>query len=86
MMPEMDGFDFLQEFRRNSEWAGIPVIVVTAKSPTNSERAALEGLVSRVIQKGAGTSDEVLKSVHRHMHTRISANGGPEKTTTASTS
>ena len=30
MMPEMDGFEFLAEFRKNPKFASTPVIVVTA--------------------------------------------------------
>ena len=31
MMPEMDGFQFLDEIRKHEDWSSIPVIVITAK-------------------------------------------------------
>ena len=31
MMPEMNGFQFITEVRRNPDWRSIPIIVVTAR-------------------------------------------------------
>jgi DNA-binding response OmpR family regulator len=55
MMPEMDGFTFLEEFRRLSGAAVIPVIVLTAKDLTTDDRRRLNGSVERIVQKGAST-------------------------------
>ena len=63
MMPEMDGFEFLAEFHRNSEWKDIPVIVVTAKHVTKSEQRILDDSAARVIQKGTQTVDQLLEQV-----------------------
>ena len=39
MMPEMDGFEFLERIRERSETlADLPVVVLTAKELTESER------------------------------------------------
>lgn len=65
MMPEMDGFQFLKEFSRNPEWDDIPVIVVTAKEMTVSERKLLDECASRVIQKGTQTAGELLDVVQK---------------------
>jgi len=51
MMPEMDGFEFLEEMRRKIEWRDIPVVVVTAKDLTDADRIRLNGGVERIIQK-----------------------------------
>ena len=32
LMPEMDGFEFLEEFRRHEAWQAVPVVVVTART------------------------------------------------------
>jgi CheY-like chemotaxis protein len=32
MMPEMDGFEFVAEFRRHQDWRAIPIVVVTART------------------------------------------------------
>ena len=51
MMPEMDGFEFLEEMRRKAEWRSIPVVVVTARDLTDEERNRLNDGVERIIQK-----------------------------------
>jgi CheY-like chemotaxis protein len=40
MMPEMDGFQFLDEIRKHDAWRSIPVIVVTAKELAPEDRQA----------------------------------------------
>jgi PAS domain S-box-containing protein len=52
MMPEMDGFEFMEELRTNSDWRTIPVIVSTAKDLTAQDRERLNGHVVKVIEKG----------------------------------
>jgi CheY-like chemotaxis protein len=54
MMPEMDGFQFIQELRQaqNLEWKDIPIVVVTAKDLSQEDRAQLNGYVEKIIQKG----------------------------------
>jgi len=65
MMPEMDGFEFLVEMRRQAEWRDIPVLVVTAKNLTVAERSRLNDDVARVLQKGASGLDELLREIGR---------------------
>lgn len=52
MMPEMDGFTFLDELRRRPEGRGIPVIVQTAKDLNAEERHKLSQSVEKVLRKG----------------------------------
>jgi CheY-like chemotaxis protein len=61
MMPEMDGFEFLDEIRRHDDWEDIPVIVITARDVTAEDRARLNGRVESIIQKGA--RDDMLHQV-----------------------
>jgi len=61
MMPEMDGFEFLNEFRLHREWRDIPVVVVTARDLTAEDRARLNGGVERIIQKTE--RDEMLREL-----------------------
>ena len=60
LMPEMDGFEFIEQLQGNRQWRSIPVIVVTAKDLDESERQCLQGRVRRVVAKGARSRDEIL--------------------------
>jgi len=63
MMPEMDGFEFINEFRRHEAWLAVPIIVVTAKDLSVEERLRFNGYVEQIIEKGAGTRDSLLREV-----------------------
>jgi CheY-like chemotaxis protein len=63
MMPVMDGFEFLLEFRSRPECVSIPVIVVTAKDLSEDDRNRLAGGVERIVEKGALTAVELVEHV-----------------------
>jgi CheY-like chemotaxis protein len=64
MMPEMDGFQFLEELRKHKSWRSIPVIVMTAKMLTAEDRQRLNGSVEKILQKGEYSREELLREVH----------------------
>jgi len=63
MMPEMDGFEFLEALRREGHPRRVPVIVITAKELTDEDRRRLNGGVERILQKGAVTGEQLLAEV-----------------------
>ncbi len=63
MMPEMDGFEFLEELRRREEYAAVPVVVATAKELTTEERTELNLHVENIVQKGTKNAQETLRAV-----------------------
>jgi CheY-like chemotaxis protein len=63
MMPEMDGFEFLERIRGEENWREIPVIVTTAKELDDSDRERLSGEVERVMQKGNYSRDELVREI-----------------------
>ena len=63
LMPEMDGFAFLERLRSQSEWHGIPVIVVTAKQLTAEERQWLGQTTQQVITKGQSAHVDLSQAV-----------------------
>jgi PAS domain S-box-containing protein len=63
MMPDMDGFEFLDALREDHDRRGIPVIVITAKTLTEEDRQRLNGGVQSVVQKRTLDQDELLAQV-----------------------
>ena len=63
MMPEMNGFQFLVELRKNPQWRSIPVVVVTAMDLSNEDRQQLSMQVQQIVQKGAYSRDQLLAEV-----------------------
>ncbi len=65
MMPQMDGFEFLDELRERSDWQDIPVVIITARDLTDEDRDRLNGGVERIIQKS--DRDEMLRQLSREI-------------------
>ena len=63
MMPEMDGFSFLEALRKRPEWRAIPVVVVTAKDLIAEDRQRLNGYVQYIVQRGSHTHEELLQEI-----------------------
>jgi signal transduction histidine kinase/DNA-binding response OmpR family regulator len=64
MMPEMDGMAFLEQLRRNPLADSIPVLVMTAKTLSDQERARLHGRVSEVMEKGTFTAVSLAEQIN----------------------
>jgi signal transduction histidine kinase/DNA-binding response OmpR family regulator/ligand-binding sensor domain-containing protein len=65
MMPEMDGFEFMEGLRRRPECRDIPVIVVTGKDLTEEDRRRLNGHVIQILQKGGHSTGELLEEIRK---------------------
>jgi signal transduction histidine kinase/DNA-binding response OmpR family regulator/HAMP domain-containing protein len=63
MMPEMDGFEFLDTFNSRADWRHVPVVVITAKQLTAAERGLLSGQTRSVIKKGASIDRDVTEAI-----------------------
>jgi signal transduction histidine kinase/CheY-like chemotaxis protein len=71
MMPEMDGFELLDEIEKKPEWRDLPVLVVTARELSSEDRARLNGHVDRVLRKGAYGKSELVDQVGRIVAARV---------------
>jgi PAS domain S-box-containing protein len=63
MMPEVDGFEVLRQLRAHPDWRNIPVVVVTAKELTTSERQWLSEQIQGFHQKGGIDRQALLSEV-----------------------
>ncbi len=65
MMPDVDGFGFLDGVRSRQLERPPAVVVITAKTLTDADRRRLNGAVREVIDKGAQDLDALLGEVRR---------------------
>jgi len=63
MMPEMDGFEFMETLRRREDGRQVPVIVITAKDLAEEDRRRLHGQVERIIQKATHTPADIVREI-----------------------
>jgi len=63
MMPEMDGFEFVDEIHRREETRHLPLIVLTAADVDEEAQRRLSGGIQRILRKRLGDRDEVLTTL-----------------------
>ena len=63
MMPVMDGFETLAQLRSEPTTKDIPVVILTAKDLNQQERAALDGKIEALFQKGQVSLDQLIDDV-----------------------
>jgi signal transduction histidine kinase/DNA-binding response OmpR family regulator len=73
MMPEMDGFEVLDALAAHPQWREIPVIVITAKELTASERERLLQRAQKVIAKGNASRLDIAAAIGEAVRRRRSA-------------
>ncbi len=73
MMPELDGFGFLEAMRQRPATAASPVVVLTAKDLTDDDRQRLSGGAARVMQKGGVDAGALLRQLHSAVSSRRTA-------------
>ena len=59
-MPKMNGFEFNEELKKNSEHRPIPIVVVTSKDLTQADRLTLNVGMSKFIEKKSFVHDDHL--------------------------
>lgn len=65
LMPELDGFGFLEAFRANPDWDEVPVVIVTAMDLGPAERERLAKGAQAVLNKAEFGRDQLLGQVRR---------------------
>ncbi|MBF0317962.1 MAG: response regulator, partial [Nitrospirae bacterium] len=67
MMPEMNGFEVLQELKQNDATRDIPVVIMTAKVLTKEERQDLQSKVVTIFEKGQSNKEDFLRNIESLM-------------------
>ena len=70
MMPEMDGFAFLDAVAARAEWRDIPIVVITAKKLTMAERERLLGQAQKVMEKSTATTIDIVAAISEAVRRR----------------
>ncbi len=63
MMPEMDGFEFVDEISRHENTRHLPLIVLTSADLDQEDHRRLSGGIRRILRKRPGGRDEVLATL-----------------------
>jgi len=73
IMPEMDGFEFVDSLKTIPEGKGVPVVVITGADLTDDDRKRLNGGVEQIIKKSEDGAPAFLEEVRRYVSQHLSA-------------
>jgi CheY-like chemotaxis protein len=65
LMPETDGFDFVEGVRADRCWQHLPILVVTAQDVTGEDWKRLHGRIQAVLAKDVLTREKLLDRLRR---------------------
>jgi CheY-like chemotaxis protein len=63
LMPEMDGFEFIEELGKEKANRSIPIVVITCKTIAVEDRRRLNGSVERILLKTDLSREDLLRQV-----------------------
>lgn len=75
MMPNMDGFAFVDALRKKPEYDRLPIVVLTAKTLTEEDRRRLSLRVEHIIERNGQSEADVIAC----LHDQICAHGKKER-------
>jgi adenylate cyclase len=78
LMPEMDGFEFLEKIRELPDLASVPVVVLTAADLTREDHVRLNGGVEQIIEKSGFSRKNLLNQINQLIseHEAVLCDGG----------
>ncbi len=74
LMPELDGYGVMRELKKDPRMAGIPIMVLSAKTGERDRAMALELGATRYVSKPF-TEEKLLKEVERSLGSGYRASG-----------
>jgi CheY-like chemotaxis protein len=72
MMPGMSGFEVATGLKENPNTANIPILVLTSKDLTNTDRSELQSKVTSFVQKGKSAREQLVREIRRLEQRRVS--------------
>jgi CheY-like chemotaxis protein len=63
LMPEMDGFEFVEELRQHEETRHLPIVVLTAADLSEEDYDRLNGSIKRILHKRPSGREEILSTM-----------------------
>ena len=82
-LPDMNGFELLEEIHDNNEYDSLPVIIYTGKELTRDEEGKLRKYADRIILKTERSSERLLNEASLFLHWLESTMPAREKTANA---
>jgi CheY-like chemotaxis protein len=73
MMPEMDGFEFLERVQVREEWRHVPVVVITAKQLSGIERSTLYSRARSIVEKRTSIDSDITTAISNAVGRRVTA-------------
>jgi CheY-like chemotaxis protein len=67
MMPGIDGFEFMERFRRLPKFSRTPVIIWTAKDLTPKDRARLQASVQAIVIKERSGATQLFEELDQYV-------------------
>jgi len=73
MMPEMDGFAFLEAVQGHAGIRDIPIVVLTAKDLSRKEKQLLSGRTAQVLAKAETSNVELIDAIRRSLRPSLAS-------------
>jgi len=80
MVPEMDGFEFMIELRKNEAWRSVPVIIITALNLSLEDQQRLSGQIQKILQYESHNRAQTLADIRDMIHKLVPQLNGTEWT------
>ena len=75
VLPQMDGFEVIQQIKANQNWRDIPIVVVTAKDLNDSDWEFLRQRVDKIIKKTGLDSETLVQEVQGLLREYLASRG-----------
>ncbi len=64
-MPTMNGFEFIEQWRKNKKWLSIPIVILTSKILTTEEQTYLNQYVKTIFKKDFYQKNDLIMQIHK---------------------